>query len=85
MDGGRLKAESELESARQALAAVKEAFRRAEEENSSLTGERLSLLMELGAIKEDFAAFRAKSSTEKSAMEAEFDASSDVIFDYGYD
>ena len=40
--------------------------------------------MELGAIKEDFAAFQEKSSTEKSALEAEFDASSDVIFDYGY-
>ena len=40
--------------------------------------------MELGAIKEDFAAFRVKSSLEKSALEAEFDVSSDVIFDYGY-
>ena len=83
-DGGRLKAESELDSARQALAAAKKTCRRAEEENSRLTDERLSLLMELGAIKEDFAAFRAKSSAEKLAMEAEFDASSDVIFDYGY-
>ena len=41
--------------------------------------------MELRAIKEDFAAFLEKSSAEKSALEAEFDASSDVIFDYGYD
>ena len=40
--------------------------------------------MELGAIKEDFAAFRAKSYAENLAMEAEFDARSDVIFDYGY-
>ena len=40
--------------------------------------------MELGAIKEDFAAFREKSSAEKSALEAEFATSSDVIFDYGY-
>ena len=46
--------------------------------------ERLSLLIELGAIKEDFAAFREKSSAEKSALEAEFAASSDVIFYYGY-
>ena len=66
------------------MAAAKEACRRAEEENSRLTDERLSLLMELGASKEDFAAFRAKSSAEKSTLEAEFDASSDVIFDYGY-
>ena len=40
--------------------------------------------MELGATKDDFAAFRDKSSAERSALEAEFDASSDVIFNYGY-
>ena len=38
-DGGRLKAESELDSARQALAVAKEVCRRAEEENSRLTDE----------------------------------------------
>ena len=65
VDGGRLKAESKLDSARQALATAKEACRRAEEENSPLTDERLSLFMEPGAIKEDFAAFLAKSSAEK--------------------
>ena len=41
--------------------------------------------MELGVIKDDFAAFRGKSSVERSALEGEFDASSDVIFNYGYD
>ena len=45
--------------------------------------ERLSLVMELGATKEDFAAFPEKSSPEKLALEAEFDASGDVIFNYG--
>ena len=83
-DGGRLKAEFELDSARQALASAKEACRRANEENSRLTNERMSLLMELGAIKEDFTSFRAKSFEEKLALKAEFDASSDVIFNYGY-
>ena len=82
--GDRLKAESELDSVRQASAAAKEAFRKAEEENGHLTDERLSLLMELGATKENFVAFLEKSSTEKSALEAEFDASGDVIFNYGY-
>ena len=66
------------------MASPKEAYRRAEEENNRLTDERLSLFMELRAIKEDFAAFREKSSMEKSVLEAEFDASSDVIFNYGY-
>ena len=40
--------------------------------------------MELGATKEDFATFWEKSSAEKSALEAEFDASGDAIFNYGY-
>ena len=66
------------------MATAKEACRRAEEDNSHLTDERLSLLMELGAIKEDFAAFQEKNYAEKLALEAEFDVSSDVIFDYGY-
>ena len=35
-------------------------------------------------MKEDFAAFQEKSSAEKSALEVEFEASSDVIFNYCY-
>ena len=56
-----------------------------EEENGRLMDERLSLVMELGATKENFATFWEKSSTEKSALEAEFDDSGNVIFNYGYD
>ena len=40
--------------------------------------------MELGTTKDDFAAFRERSFAERLALEAEFDASSDVIFNYGY-
>ena len=83
-EGGRLKAESELGYVQQALVDAKEACRRVEEENGHLTDERLSLLVELGATKDDFAAFREKSLAEKSTLEAEFDAISDVIFNYGY-
>ena len=83
-EGGRLKLVSELGSIQQALVAAKEACRRVEEENCRLTDERLSLLMELGATKDDFVAFREKSFAERSVLEAEFDASSDVIFNYSY-
>ena len=83
-ESGRLKAESELDSIQQALVAAKEACWKVEEETGHLTDERLSLLMELGATKEDFMAFWEKSSAEKSALEVEFDASNDVIFNYGY-
>ena len=55
-----------------------------EEENGHLTKEQVSLLMELGATKDDFAAFQEKTYVEKTAMEAEFNARSDVIFNYGY-
>ena len=83
-EGGRLKAESELGSVQQALVASKEACRKVEEEYGRLMDERLSILVELGTTKDDFAAFREKSFAERSALEAEFDASSDMIFNYGY-
>ena len=40
--------------------------------------------MELGITKDDFAAFQEMSFSERSALKAEFDASNDVIFNYGY-
>ena len=76
----RLKADSQRDAAQQALVTVEEARWKAEEENGRLMDERLSLLVELGATKDDFAAFREWTSTEKTVMEAEFDVSSDVIF-----
>ena len=79
-----MKAESELDSIQQALVAVREACWKAEEETCRLTDERLSLIMELGASKEELAAFKAKAIAERKAMEEEFDASSNVIFNYGY-
>ena len=35
-------------------------------------------------MKDDFAAFREKATADKEAMEAEFDSSGDVLFNYGY-
>ena len=76
--------ESDLESDRQALATAGEAYRKAEEENCRLTDERLSLIMELKASKEELEAFQVKANMERKAMEEEFDTSSYVIFNYGY-
>ena len=64
--------------------AAKEDCRRVEEENGPLTDERLSLLVELRPTKDDFVAFQEKSFAKGSALKAEFDVSSDVIFNYGY-
>ena len=61
------------------MVAAKEAYRRVEEENGRLTDERLFLLVELGATKDDFTTFQEKSFAKRSALEADFDASNDVI------
>ena len=84
LEGVWLKTESNLECIWQALVAVGEACRKAEEENCRLTDERLSLIMELGASKEELSTFQEKATMERKAMEEEFDESSDVIFNYGY-
>ena len=63
---------------------MRESCQTTEEENCRLTNERLSLIMELGASMEELSAFQEKMIKERKAMEAEFNASMDVIFDYGY-
>ena len=55
-----------------------------EEEVSHLTDERVSLFVELGASKDELSAFHAEVAKEKKALEAEYDAGFEVIFNYGY-
>ena len=55
----RRKMESELDMAQQTLAASGEACQTEEEEANRLTNERVSLLVELGASKDELSAFRA--------------------------
>ena len=78
------RAESEHGAAREALALAGEACRKAEEENDCLTDKRLALIMELGTIKDDFVAFWEKAVADRETMEAEFYASGDTLFNYGY-
>ena len=66
------------------LATTGEAFKKAEEENSQLAEEKLALVIELGVVKDDFAAFREKVVAEKEMLEAAFDSSDDTLFNYGY-
>ena len=79
-----MKAESELHFIQQALAAAKEAYRKVEEEICRITNDRLSLIMEVGVGKEELSTFPTKETAQREVMKAEFDASSDVIFNYGY-
>ena len=80
----RLKAESEREVAQKALSLAGEDCTKSEEENSHLTDERLSFILDLRTIKDDFATLREKAIADREAMEAEFDASGDTLFNYGY-
>ena len=66
------------------MAASREAWRKAEEEVNRLIDERVSLLLKLGASKDELSAFREEASKDKKALEEEFDAGFEVIFNYGY-
>ena len=80
----RQRVESEHGAPREALALAGEAYRKAEEENGPLADERLALVMELGTIKDDSAAFQEKTVAYRETMEAEFDSNGDTLFNYGY-
>ena len=79
-----LKTESERGVSQEALPIVGEACMKAEEENNRLADERLALVMELGTIMDDFAAFREKAVADRETIEAKLDASGDMLFNYGY-
>ena len=83
-ENARLRVESEHGVAQEALAIEGEACKKVEEKNTRLADERLALVMELGTIKDDFIAFREKVVADRETMEAEFDASGDTLFNYGY-
>ena len=84
-EDARRKMESKLDVAQQALVTSKEACRTVDEEVSRLTYERVSLLMELRASKDELSVFRAEVAKEKKALEVEYDAGFEAIFNYGYD
>ena len=65
--------ESEFEVVEKALAASTEADRKAEEEASFLADERVSLLLELGASKDELSDFQTEVAKEKKAMDEAFE------------
>ena len=80
----RWRAEQEHGAAHEALATAGEACKKAEEENDHLADEKLALVIELGALKDEFTVFRDKAADKREAIEAEFDSSGDTLFNYGY-
>ena len=49
-----------------------------------MADEKLALVIELRAAKDEFAAFLEKAVADRETMEAEFDSSDDVLINYGY-
>ena len=76
----RRREEFEHGAAQEALAIAREACKKVEEENGHLVDEKLALVIELGALKDDFAIFLDKAAVDREAMEAEFDSSGDMLF-----
>ena len=66
------------------MAVAGEPCKKAEEENDRLAYVKLTLVMELGTVKDEFAAFREKAAADRETMEAEFDSSGDALFNYSY-
>ena len=83
-EDARQKGESALTGVQHVLVALEQARRKAEDEASCLEDERVSLLLELEASKDELIKVRAEASKEKKDLEEAFDVSFDVIFNYGY-
>ena len=49
-----------------------------------MADEKFTLVIELGSVNDEFAAFREKADAGRETMEAEFDSSGDTLFNYGY-
>ena len=64
-EDARKKGEFKLTGVRHALAASEEARRKVDDKASFLADERVSLLLELGASKDELSAFQAEASKEK--------------------
>ena len=64
------RAESEHGAVREEFAAAEEACKKAEEKNGRLADEKLALVIELGAVKDEFPAFWEKAAADRETMEA---------------
>ena len=84
VEEARRKSKFDHGTAQGALAAMGEACKKAKDENNHLAEEKLALVTELGAFKDDFASFQEKVAADREMKEVAFDSSSDTLFNYGY-
>ena len=65
------------------MAVAKEAKRKAEAENSFLEVEQMSLLLELGAAKDEVSSLYSQASKDEEAIEEDYQKALELIFAYG--
>ena len=66
------------------MAAAEEDGRRLEAEVARLAVERTSLLLELGASKDEVSSLHSQAGKDKEAMEEDYQKALELIFAYGY-
>ena len=76
--------EAALARLQNALAVAEEDRRKADDEVSCLTDERVSLLLELGTYKDEISAIWAEAVRENVALREAYEGGLDVIFNYWY-
>ena len=67
-----------------AKARMEEAIRKAEAETARLEIKWMSLLLEIGAAKDEVSSLQPQASEDKEAMEEDYQKALEVIFVYGY-
>ena len=78
------KVESELARVQNALVVAEKERRKADNEVSRLTDERVSLLLELETCKDEMSAIRVEALKENEALREAYKEGFDVIFNYAY-
>ena len=81
----RAKAKEDLVKVQQALAVVEEGKCKVKVEISHLEVQRTSLLLELGATKDEVSSLNSQAGRDKEAMEEDYQKALEVIFAYGYE
>ena len=80
-----MQAEYGLARVQDALVIAEEARRKVEAKVASLEVEQTSLLLEVGATKDEVSTLQSQAGKEKGAMEEDYQKALELIFTYGYE
>ena len=80
----KARAKGDLARVQDALAVAKEAKRKAEAKTTHIEVEQTSLLLEIGAAKDEVPFLHSQVSRDKEAMEEDYQKAMELIFSYVY-